>query len=194
MLFRSALVIISFLFIYAITWQTEIITDQILLLMGISGATALGAVIVDVNKSEEEQKNIAQTKADFEQLLRDHDSLKTAIADFGPRANLNQGALDSLALKEKQLGENEAHLDRLSTASRGFLRDVLTDVNGYSFHRFQIFVWTIVLGIIFLIEVYSRLSMPKFSTTLLALMGISGATYVGFKIPEQQQPPSQPNQ
>jgi hypothetical protein len=28
--------------------------------------------------------------------------------------------------------------------------------------------------------------MPQFSDTLLALMGISAGTYVGFKIPEQQ--------
>jgi hypothetical protein len=28
--------------------------------------------------------------------------------------------------------------------------------------------------------------MPEFSTTLLALMGISSGTYLGFKIPERQ--------
>ena len=31
--------------------------------------------------------------------------------------------------------------------------------------------------------------MPEFSDTLLALMGISAGTYIGFKIPERQTTP-----
>jgi len=70
--------------------------------------------------------------------------------------------------------------------SQGLLRDILRDGSGYSFHRFQIFAWTIVLGIIFLSAVYNSLAMPEFSTTLLGLMGISSGTYIGFKFPEQK--------
>jgi hypothetical protein len=70
--------------------------------------------------------------------------------------------------------------------SRGFLRDVLSDGAGVSLHRFQIFVWTIVLGVIFCVEVFKDLAMPDFNATLLALMGISAGTYLGFKFPEGQ--------
>jgi hypothetical protein len=63
-----------------------------------------------------------------------------------------------------------------------FLGDILADTDGISVHRFQIFVWTIVLGIIFLRSVVTELSMPEFNGTLLALMGISSATYVGAKL------------
>jgi len=71
--------------------------------------------------------------------------------------------------------------------SNGFLNDILTDdANGVSFHRFQMFVWTLVLGILFIYSVWNRLSMPEFTATLLALMGISSGTYLGFKIPEKQ--------
>ena len=70
--------------------------------------------------------------------------------------------------------------------SEGFLRDILTDASGVSLHRFQIVVWTIVLGFIFAISVYNTLGMPEFSGTLLALMGISNGTYIGFKFPERQ--------
>jgi len=66
------------------------------------------------------------------------------------------------------------------------LRDLLSDGSGYSFHRFQIFAWTIVLGIIFVSSVYNNLTMPEFSTTLLGLMGLSAGTYIGFKFPEQK--------
>jgi hypothetical protein len=71
--------------------------------------------------------------------------------------------------------------------SRGFFADILSERgSGVSFHRFQMFVWTLILAILFLYSVWSRLSMPEFSATLLALMGISSGTYLGFKIPEKQ--------
>jgi hypothetical protein len=68
--------------------------------------------------------------------------------------------------------------------SRGFLKDVLSDEGGVSIHRLQLFVWTIVLGIIFCSVVYGSLEMPQFSSTLLGLMGISSGTYLGLKVPE----------
>ena len=68
--------------------------------------------------------------------------------------------------------------------SQGWFRDITTDLNGTALHRLQTFCWTVALGAVFLISVYRELSMPDFNGTLLALMGISGAGYVGFKIPE----------
>ena len=62
--------------------------------------------------------------------------------------------------------------------------DILSDANGVSFHRFQIAVWSLVLGIIFVVAVYQSLAMPTFGGTLLSLMGISAGTYLGLKIPE----------
>jgi hypothetical protein len=69
--------------------------------------------------------------------------------------------------------------------SEGFLRDVLSDSTGVSLHRFQMFAWTIVLGVIFIASVYHNLEMPQFSATLLGLMGVSSGTYLGFKVPEK---------
>jgi hypothetical protein len=72
--------------------------------------------------------------------------------------------------------------------SQGFLRDVLSDSgDGISMHRFQMFAWTLILGVIFIASVYKDLGMPEFSTTLLGLMGISSGTYLGFKLPEKKQ-------
>jgi hypothetical protein len=70
--------------------------------------------------------------------------------------------------------------------SQGFLNDVMSDPTGVSLHRFQMFVWTLVLGMIFCGSVYNSLEMPQFSATLLGLMGISSGTYLGFKVPEKQ--------
>jgi hypothetical protein len=90
-----------------------------------------------------------------------------------------------------RLGQIDQQLRALNAqqaplTSAGFLRDILSDGSGYSFHRFQIFAWTIVLGIIFMSSVYNNLTMPEFSSTLLGLMGLSAGTYIGFKFPEQK--------
>jgi hypothetical protein len=69
--------------------------------------------------------------------------------------------------------------------SKGFLKDILNGPEGVSLHRFQMLIWTIVLGIMFVASVYNSLAMPEFSATLLGLMGISAGTYLGFKIPEK---------
>jgi hypothetical protein len=72
--------------------------------------------------------------------------------------------------------------------SEGFLRDVLSDDEGISLYRLQLFAWTLVLGIIFVDSVYEGLQMPQFNPTLLGLMGISSGTYLGFKVPESRTP------
>lgn len=66
--------------------------------------------------------------------------------------------------------------------------DILSDANGVSFHRFQVAAWTLVLGIIFVIQVYKVLAMPTFDGSLLALLGISAGTFLGLKIPEPTTP------
>jgi hypothetical protein len=73
---------------------------------------------------------------------------------------------------------------RASRAGVGFLRDLVTDDKGVvALDRFQVLVWTLVLGGIFLNSVFLYLTMPEFSATMLALMGISSGTYIGFKLP-----------
>lgn len=76
--------------------------------------------------------------------------------------------------------------DETPRETRGFFTDLVSDENGVSFHRFQMVAWTVYLGVIFLMNVYTSLTMPNFDTTLLALMGISSGTYLGFKIPQKQ--------
>lgn len=69
--------------------------------------------------------------------------------------------------------------------SQGFLRDIISDDYGVSFHRFQIFAWTIVLVAVFIRQVTAYLTMPEFNSSLLVLMGISSGTYLGIKATEK---------
>ena len=66
-----------------------------------------------------------------------------------------------------------------------FLDDILTDVNGPTLQRLQVFVWTLLLGLISVVSMYRSLSLPAFDDTLLALTGISSGLYIGFKWPEK---------
>lgn len=70
--------------------------------------------------------------------------------------------------------------------SEGFFDDLLSDANGMSFHRLQVLGWTLVFWVVFLQSVFGKITMVDFDTTQLALMGISGSTYLGFKLQEKQ--------
>ncbi|MCU1231649.1 MAG: hypothetical protein JWO97_4533 [Acidobacteria bacterium] len=75
-------------------------------------------------------------------------------------------------------------------ASHGLWRDLVADERGsvVALDRLQIVVWTVVLSGVFLTSVIWDLTMPEFNATLLALMGISSGTYIGFKLPAKNQP------
>jgi hypothetical protein len=90
----------------------------------------------------------------------------------------------SLPQMKARVAEIQSVLDA-RPVSKDFFSDILTDDVGISFHRFQMFVWTIVCGIIFVFSVYRQLAMPQYNETLLALMGISSGTYLGFMYAEK---------
>ncbi|MEH2327034.1 MAG: hypothetical protein V7K32_26410 [Nostoc sp.] len=80
---------------------------------------------------------------------------------------------------------NEKNKKGSQRLSEGFFYDILSDINGVNFHRFQTFIWTVALGLFFVWEVLKNLSMPEFDDTLLTLQGISAATYLGLRGQEQ---------
>jgi hypothetical protein len=106
-----------------------------------------------------------------------------ALIGIGAGTALGSALIDSGA-NEDSAAKNATTADE-DAVSEGFLRDVLSDGGGISFHRFQMFVWTLALGVIFIASVFRHLAMPAFSATLLGLMGISSGTYLGFKFPEK---------
>jgi len=178
----------SYFLIWMITSNPESLTPESLALLGISTATALGAAFVGSSRS-----NVAQTKQKDLELERDTlkkrleqlvEEKKTSPPEKLTELNKEEAEKSArLAQIEKELVVPEAQ--REPKGSEGFLNDILSDDEGISLHRFQMAVWTIVLGVIFVASVYNNLAMPKFSGTLLALMGISGGTYIGFKFPEK---------
>jgi len=187
----------SFLFIALVTGDyNSTITQQALVLMGIGTGTALGAAMIDSTKrssanatlSTQEPKK-AELEEEAKQLQAKVDSLKGAATAEEKRA-LDDASVQ-LKATEAKLQDTTAQIEDAKSGlskpvSDGFPRDLLTDADGVNFHRFQMVIWTIVLGCLFVYGVYRELAMPEFSATLLALMGISAGTYLGFKIPEKQ--------
>ena len=198
MAFWFFLIYASYVTIWLITGALDTITTSLLALMGISAGTALGEAMIDNGKDTaktNQANDLSAEKQALEQSISEtqpqleaaNEAASTALTDQSNRDALNRQLTDS----RTRLGQIDQQLRTLSaqqpaSVSSGFLRDILSDSSGYSFHRFQIFAWTIVLGIIFLSSVYNSLTMPEFSPTLLGLMGLSAGTYIGFKFPEQK--------
>jgi len=178
------LVIAAFLYIWLVTGQANTVTASVLALIGISAGTGLAAIFVDQQKS-----NALGTQRTA--LVIEQKALQDRIAELQAGGAPPPGSpLDvELQSKKSRMTEVNASIATLPAAagpaiSAGLI-DLLRDGDGISFHRFQIVVWTIVLGIIFVRAVAIDLTMPEFDTTLLGLMGLSSGTYIGFKFPEK---------
>lgn len=196
MAFWFFLAVTSYVVIWLITDAIDTITPSLLALMGISASTALGEVLIDntkdatavanYNSSVAEKTALEQTITDqLAQLATLTNKANPTADDAAARDNLNRQLLDERTRLNQLAQQLKTMAPTVAAAeSEGFIRDVLRDGAGYSFHRFQIFIWTIVLGGVFISRVYNNLAMPDFSATLLGLMGLSSGTYIGFKFPE----------
>ncbi len=179
------LVLASYMLIGMITGDfSTTITSTVLILMGISAGTMVGSAFVDASKTNQ---NAGQQAAMTQSLETEVQQLGTQMQSAEAALQAKPGdvtAAQTLAAKAAEYENKQSKLRKLRNESEHFLQDILSDVNGVSFHRFQMLAWTVVLGVVFVGQVYKQLAMPEFSETLLSLMGISAGTYIGLKIPE----------
>lgn len=163
MAFWGLLIVLAFIGIWFLTGTMERIPPQVLILLGISGATGLSSIVIGEHKKSGEES-----------------AVKTKISSPD---NEQQGPQNDLSSSVPAPANTDQELR--SSPSAGFWRDICSDGVGMSFHRLQVVVWTVVLGVIFVDYVSRVMSMPEFSETLLTLLAISNGTYLGFKIPEK---------
>jgi len=176
-----------------------------LVLMGIGSGTALGAAMIEQVKGNQSaanqaggalpETNLDKFNSDVKQLTdaKSASAAATAAVASAAAAPTDAGLAQAAAIAvaaataaNANLAAPTAERDALAPkiASTNFFVDILTDVDGISLHRFQAFVWTLVLGGIFVEGVIANTTMPTFNATMLALMGISNGAYLGFKVPE----------
>lgn len=153
-------VIVIFAIIYVWMWTDELVapTGTVLMIIGISGGTNLIGRIIDQNRTKKQAEKIEETQQ------------TPAPGDAAPADDGKITVRDFY---------NEDY------KSKGFLTDILSDGGSISIHRFQLVIFTAIIGIYFIWQVIYSLNMPQFSDTMLLLMGISSSTYAGVKITEK---------
>lgn len=187
MAFWFLTILTGFIFLWMVTGATDTLTTGVLGLAGISAATGLSAVAignskmslvgVEVDDLETQLKRLKATQKDFKAQV---------VATKSPMTE-DQKLEDKKFITDINRVESEISwikTDKDLNALKRFFRDLFLSEGQVTFSRFQIVAWTMLLGIIFAHSVYSKLQMPEFNETLLALMGISGGTYIGFKFPQ----------
>jgi hypothetical protein len=184
------LVLMSYLFIGLITGDfSSSITGTVLTLVGISAGTMVGSAVVDTSREgladRALQVGVAQQlSARLAQIDQELQAASNAVV-AAPQDAAAAARLQALIAERAQ---RSSELKKARNQSENLLLDILSDASGVSFHRFQIAAWSLVLGVIFLYQVYRELAMPNFDASLLALMGISSGTYLGMKLPEPRVP------
>jgi hypothetical protein len=193
MAFWFLLILISYVFLWIVTGDYCTLTESELVLFGISAATGLGAVIMSESDKNVSRKLNPLTEADLkitedsefaslitaaEQELVSQQAKVNAETDPAKKVELNED-LEWFKGREAALKTRREYFQR--SRFRRLVSDLLEETDSPSLHRLQMIAWTVVLGLVFLNSVYFALVMPKFDATLLALMGISSGTYLGFK-------------
>ncbi|MFL5542539.1 MAG: hypothetical protein ACJ8J0_26370 [Longimicrobiaceae bacterium] len=181
MAFWFLLVTTAFLAIWIVTGDTQgVITTQAIFLIGLGAGTALAAGAVEKNKREE-QAAVADRLITLDDQRRGLVVERAAAGPLSPPDAIDDEMLEVEAARAAIRRDTPD-----APTSKGFFRDVLSDQDGPALHRYQHFVWTLIIGAIFGLGAYRTLALPKIDDTMLLLMGISAATYVGFKTREDQ--------
>jgi hypothetical protein len=184
-------IVAAYLLIGMVTgdWASSI-NSTALILLGIGAGTVLGSAAIDVSKENSDQQraaaDLARTTLDRLETT-DIPAKEKESDDPANSARKEQLKGELLRLTEERDKQRSAYR-KLTHESENFITDILSDANGVNFHRFQMAVWTVLLGFIFIKEVYENLAMPAFDQTLMGLLGLSAATYLGLKIPEPTVP------
>jgi hypothetical protein len=111
---------------------------------------------------------------------------KTALVLMGIFAGT---AVASTIMDKREISDNRPR--HQNSPSQGFFIDILSDDNGISLHRFQNFVWTVIAMTVYLYKVSQIRTgcvLPELSDTMLALTGVSNATYLILRSKENDSP------
>ena len=89
---------------------------------------------------------------------------------------------DAAATKESEAAVDEMKQGGLWSTS--LLVDILSDRTSVQsmLHRLQNLFFTLAFLLVYLYRAWQEAALPDFSDQQLALLGISGGTYIGFKI------------
>ncbi|WP_315838353.1 hypothetical protein [Bradyrhizobium prioriisuperbiae] len=186
-------VLAAYLFIGLVTGDfNNSFNSTALTLLAIGAGTALGSAAINVAKTSDKATLEAQTAReaatqDVAMLAGREAALRQEVA-VEANGERKVEIVKQVAAVQARLSARESDRAKLLNQSENFFRDIVSDANGVSFHRFQVVAWTVVLTVVFAKDVMSGLAMPDFNTTLLGLQGLSAATFLGLKTTEATVP------
>lgn len=188
MAFWFLVIIWASLFLWIATGSWHILNDTCLWLIGIGSATALGSALIAANPKTAGTDDYPLVRQRGKKLEKFKTELDQEIQKANtPVAGETQQQTDARVKRLGALQKQKEDLQRMpQTGPTRLLHDWLTDGDSYSFHRYQMLAWTLVLGVFFIIRVTSRWDLPTFDGITLALLGITSGTYLGFKLQQNQ--------
>ena len=112
------------------------------------------------------------------------------LLGFGALVYSSGKVIDNMQI-DKGRGDRNQDLGAQNKEAPNFIKDILSDDNGISIHRFQAVVFNLVFGIGFIGFFIKNLLNQKyplvdFTEWQFALIGISSATYLGLKATENK--------
>lgn len=160
---------------YFLFLNLEFIPDSMLWLMGISASTVVAS---RVSIKDAEPKDRISASGDKNPVTK-------AVGDLG--AVIPEKGMEGIAEKFKAVQEAVANtLPAPITApamnAKFWFDQIIRDAEGrVSLHRLQAFLWTLLLGGVYVAEVTLVIALPDFDTNMLLLMGVSNGGYVAMK-------------
>ena len=192
----------AFLSTVAAWWVTRdwMFPDGLLMALGIGGGTMLGSRVIDrgnwgplLERRRSDLESRCRAAADLALTKRTacdklHQTIVVAATQppeiVAAEAEARQAEADLRRLQEElAMARQRVYPD--APASEGFLRDLLTGMDGDALYRYQLVLWTGLVLAQFWASVLVRLEIPDLDSTRLALMGMSAGTYLGLKLPEK---------
>jgi len=195
MAFWLYLIVPAYVLLWLVLGRTDVLNNTASILLGITSITAMGAGLLSGGTDNQRRADVL-TEDDIDVL---HPTLAARLLDrripwstktrIARRITELTTARDDPNATVEQKGRLQARIDALRAAGEylekpapiRFLLDLVSEKGMPNFAKFQMLVWTTVLGVVFWTEVYLKLVMPDFDAAVLALLGISAGTYLGFK-------------
>ncbi|HWX17653.1 MAG TPA: hypothetical protein VNY07_13795 [Chthoniobacterales bacterium] len=186
MAFWFLVIVGASLFLWIATDAWHILNDTCLWLIGIGSGTALGSAVIAATDSTKAAAGLdyplTRKRTETFKAFKTRLDKQVQAAGTAPQGETPQATDIRLARRAALAKQQEDVKEMSQFALRRLFHDWLTDGDLYSFHRYQMLAWTLVLGVFFIVKVWSRWELPTFDNTTLALLGITSGTYLGFKL------------
>jgi hypothetical protein len=154
--------------VLCLTHSMDIVNGTMLALLGLTVSTTVGATLVD-----------RPTGADGAFDSTFETGVRGLIAPADPAA---AAAAASVAAQCFAAGRQSMRI------TNGLVTDLLSETSPRDWdpHRAQVLLFSGIFGIYYIFQLNRMLALPSFSADVLTLLGISGATYLGFKVVKNQ--------